>query len=99
MLIDFEALDPERHLLKFDLGAELEVHGVPFGVQQQGLLGLVLADELEVEHAATVNAGSDQPRLLLIEVGKAYQSNFERDRLDVVQVLIEDVKLKVSRDC
>lgn len=95
LLIDFQALDPERHLLELDLRSKFEVHGVPLRVQQQSLLRLVFADELEIEHAATVDPSGDQPRLLLVEVGEAYQSYLEWNRLYVVQMLVKYVQLEV----
>lgn len=98
-LIDFEPFDPQRHLLKFDLGTQFEVHSVSLGIQKQSLLWLILADELKVKHATPINPCSNQPRLFLIEVCEVYQSDLQRNCLYVIQVLIKDVKLEVAWYC
>lgn len=70
ILIDFESFNPEGHLFKFHLGSQIKFHSVAFRVEEDGLLGFVLADHCELKHEAPVNASRYQFAIFFIKVGE-----------------------------
>jgi hypothetical protein len=98
LFIDFKSFYPQRHAFEFDFRTELKVHCVTFRVEHQSLLRVIFAEDFEVEHITAINSSCYQTRLGFIEVSVVDQPNLQRERFDMVQVFIEDMKFEISRN-
>lgn len=90
-LHNFQALDPQRHLLQLLFGTNFGCEPVAFGVEHHGLLGLILILDKQLEQKASIDSSSNECRLLLDEMCVVNKSGVKWEPANEDQVLVEDM--------